>query len=174
MISAIGRESKKGEGLISGFLKKNFKHSVSDLTMQEASRLIETLRSQEGASVARPPPVTAKQVSLLKRLQDGAERMEKLNSMLRKIGKESISELTVPEASAIIDSLILTKAGSSEERGRSPATEKQVRFLEKLYARENSKKTIDTFLAKHRKKSLEELTRSEAGELLDGLVDSSR
>jgi len=175
LISAISRESKKGEALVSSFLKKIFKHSISDLTMQEASRLIESLKDQESAAGSRnPPPATAKQISLLKRLQDGAERMEKLNSMLRKIGKESISELTVPEASAIIDSLILTKAGSSEERGRSPATEKQVRFLEKLYAKENSKKTIDTFLVKHRKKSLEELTRSEAGELLDGLVDSPR
>jgi len=175
LISAIGGESKKGEALISSFLKKSFKHSISDLTMQEASRLIETLKEQEGATESRnPPPVTAKQVSLLKRLQDGVERTQKLKEMLSKLRKDSISELTVPEASAVIDALIVTKAGSSEERGGSPATEKQVRFLEKLYSRETGKKAIDTFLARHRKKSLEELTRSEAGELLDGLVDSAR
>jgi hypothetical protein len=174
LIEKLGKESDRNSGIVAKFLEKNFKHSVADLTMQEASKLIESMKKlQVNSEISNPPPVTAKQIALLKRLQDGNERIQKLRQMLGKLRKDSISELTVPEASAVIDALISTKAGSTEERGRSPATEKQVKFLEKLYARENNNAVIDRYLAKQRKKSLDELTRSEAAELLDRLVETT-
>jgi|GEM_PF-2174031 uncharacterized membrane-anchored protein YjiN (DUF445 family) len=175
LIDKLRQESNRNAESVAKFLEKNFKHSVSDLTMQEASRLIESLKKlQVNSEISSNPPVTAKQIALLKRLQDGSERIQKLMQMLGKLKKDSINELTVPEASTVIDALISTKAGTNEERGRSPATEKQVRFLEKLYATDNNRTVIDGFLTRQRKKNLEELTRSEAGELLDRLVESTR
>ncbi len=175
LIDKLSQASKRNTEAVAKFLEKNFKHSVSDLTMQEASRLIESIKKlQVNSEDSNPPPVTAKQIALLKRLQDGNERIQKLKQMLVKLKKDNINELTVPEASTIIDALISTKAGSMEERGRSPATEKQVKFLEKLYATENNQTVIDGYLARQRKKSLDELTRSEAGELLDRLVETGR
>ena len=175
LIDKLSQVSNRNTETVSKFLEKNFKHSVSDLTMQEASRLIESLKKlQVNSEISNPPPATAKQIALLKRLQDGNERIQKLQQILGKLRKDSINELTVPEASTVIDELISTKAGSTEERGRSPATEKQVKFLEKLYASENNQKVIDGYLARQRKKSLDELTRSEAGELLDRLVETGR
>ena len=175
LIDKLSQASDKNTETISKFLEKNFKHSISDLTMQEASRLIESLKKlQINSEDSNPPPVTVKQIALLKRLQDGSERIQKLKQMLVKLKKDSINELTVPEASTVIDALISAKAGSTEERGRSPATEKQVKFLEKLYANENNRTVIDGYLARQRKKSLDELTRSEAGELLDRLVETTR
>ncbi|MCL4451446.1 MAG: hypothetical protein M1327_02320 [Candidatus Thermoplasmatota archaeon] len=175
LIEKLSQQNDRNTEIIEKFLEKNFKHSVSDLTMQEASRLIESLKKlQDNPEHSNPPPVTAKQIALLKRLQDGNERIEKLKQMLLKLKKDNINELTVPEASSVIDALISTKAGSNEERGKSPATEKQVKFLEKLYASENNRTVIEGYLARRRKKSLDELTRSEAGELLDSLVETTR
>ncbi|MGC8515879.1 MAG: hypothetical protein ACP5OC_07090 [Thermoplasmata archaeon] len=175
LIEKLSQENNRYTEIIEKFLEKNFKHSVSDLTMQEASRLIETLKKlQVNSEISNPPLVSPKQIALLKRLQDGNERIQKLQQILGKLGKDGINELTVPEASTVIDALISTKAGSTEERGRSSATEKQVKFLEKLYANEKNRIVIDGYLARQRKKSLDELTRSEAGKLLDRLVETTR
>ena len=90
LIDKLSQVSNRNTETVSKFLEKNFKHSVSDLTMQEASRLIESLKKlQVNSETSNPPPATAKQIALLKRLQDGNERIQKLQQILGKLRKDS-------------------------------------------------------------------------------------
>ncbi len=158
---------------VNSFLKKSFKHEISDLSMTEASRLIEKIKSERKVEDI-PPPVTSKQLSLIKRLQDSEERISSTARYLSKVKKSSAEELTVREASSLLDELLKLKSGAPEERGRTPLTEKQLHLLERLYKQADTSSSIDEFLKKFRKKSLEELTRSEAGIILDRILEARR
>ena len=87
------------------------------------------------------------------------------------MGITEISELSVSQASQLIDRLLTAKAGTKEERSMSPATMKQIRYIEKLLENEKFRKTVEELFRKYRKKTADELTRKEAGEIIDRVIE---
>jgi hypothetical protein len=163
--------AKDGKRIIEKYLKETEKKTVEDLTLQEASRLI--TRIKDGRIQAPPTKTspTVKQATLIRSLQDGDERIRITADYLRKMGITEISELSVSQASQLIDRLLAAKSGTKEERSMSPATMKQIRYIEKLLENEKFKKTVEDLLRKYRKKTADELTRKEAGEIIDRVIE---
>ncbi len=163
--------AKDGKRIIEKYLKETEKKTVEDLTLQEASRLITRIKDGRIQAPSTKTSPTVKQATLIRSLQDGDERIRITADYLRKMGITEISELSVSQASQLIDRLLAAKSGTKEERSMSPATMKQIRYIEKLLENEKFKKTVEDLLRKYRKKTADELTRKEAGEIIDRVIE---
>ncbi|MCL5804479.1 MAG: hypothetical protein M1306_04145 [Candidatus Thermoplasmatota archaeon] len=164
-------DAKDGKRIIEKYLKETEKKTVEDLTLQEASRLITRIKDGRIQAPSTKTSPTVKQATLIRSLQDGDERIRITADYLRKMGITEISELSVSQASQLIDRLLAAKSGTKEERSMSPATMKQIRYIEKLLENEKFKKTVEDLLRKYRKKTADELTRKEAGEIIDRVIE---
>ncbi len=164
-------DAKDGKRIIEKFLKEVEKRTVADLTLQEASRLITRIKENKIQVVPLKSSPTLKQIALIRSLQDGEERIRITSEYLKKNGNIDISELSVSQASQLIDSLLTAKAGNKDERSMSPATMKQIRYIEKLLENEKFREIIEEYFRKHRKGSPDELTRKEAGEIIDRVIE---
>lgn len=162
---------KDGKKIIEKFLKEAEKKSVEDLTLQEASRLITRIKDNRIQAPSTKSSPTVKQIALIRSLQDGEERIRITAEYLRKTRITEVSELSVTQASELIDRLLIAKAGNKEERSMSPATMKQTRYIEKLLENEKFRKIIEELFRKFRKGSPDELTRKEAGEIIDRIIE---
>ena len=164
-------DAKDGKRIIEKYLKETEKKTVEDLTLQEASRLITRIKDNKIQTPSTKTSPTVKQTTLIRSLQDGDERIRITADYLLKMGITEISELSVSQASQLIDRLLTAKAGTKEERSMSPATMKQIRYIEKLLENEKFRKTVEELFRKYRKKTADELTRKEAGEIIDRVIE---
>lgn len=153
------------------FLKHLGKGSVSELTVPEASSLIDKLKKIHvaGDEMSRSGP-TDKQIKFIGNLQDSEERIKYTTKFLSGINKKNYSELTLSEASSLIDGLMGTKGSGSANTSRDfNVTPKQVNFIKSLQTSERETKISSEFLTSLGKKSVEELTRTEASKLIEKL-----
>lgn len=160
------RESKKQE-----FLSKLGKESIEELSVQEASKLIESLKSMEVKGNSEKgnsdPMATGKQISFLTSLQSSESRISAAREYLSKVGKPSINLLSMQEASELIERLKSIEVPRGTDTSQAPVTQKQVRYIMSLASSDEKKKIAELFLKKINKKEFEELTRKEASQLID-------
>ena len=91
----------------SKYLSSHGKSSINHLTMSEASELIDSLTKIRGDPVANATVThaTKKQIQFIKNLQDTDVRLETVKNFLSGIKKKSFDELTIKEASELIERL---------------------------------------------------------------------
>ena len=107
-ITKLREGSSEREDFIQKFLEEKAKDNVSQLSVPEASSLIDSLKkikSEGSAYAGDAKTATPKQIKFIKALQNSSEKLEKSISYLKNIGKDDISELTVKEASGLIELL---------------------------------------------------------------------
>ncbi|MCL4356659.1 MAG: hypothetical protein M1460_02185 [Candidatus Thermoplasmatota archaeon] len=107
-ITKLREGSGERENFIQKFLEEKAKDNISQLSVPEASSLIDSLKkikSEGSASEGGVKTATPKQIKFIKALQNSSEKLEKSISYLKNIGKDDISELTVKEASGLIELL---------------------------------------------------------------------
>ncbi len=107
-ITNLEKNSKGGEKTLKDYLSDKRKGSVSELTSREASELIDKLKTLpkiEGAlTQGGGRNATPKQISFINSLLSrNPASKEKLEKYLKDNKKGSIEELSVPEASKLID-----------------------------------------------------------------------
>ena len=109
------------------------KSRVNDLTMQEASKLIDALkkiRVENGKSGSSY--LTGKQLSYLQNLVRDPGRKETSEKYLLEHGKEGMNFLAMDEASELIDMLRNIKTEGTGSNSEAPATKKQIQFIKNL------------------------------------------
>ena len=154
------------------FLDSTGKGSLEELSVQEASKLIDELikiTPVNADGTIHVPLATGKQISFLTNLQNSEERIMMTRDYLASKEKTSINLLSMTEASELIDSLRTIATPKGEEAGLSPVTPKQVKFILNLQNTEDKKKIAALYLKKLGKQSVDELTRKEASSLIDML-----
>ncbi|MGC8620091.1 MAG: hypothetical protein ACP5LA_06280 [Thermoplasmata archaeon] len=152
---------------IKQFLKDKNKNSIEELTIKEASELIELIKKIKSDNMG-DLYATGKQISFIENLQKN-EHAEKLTeNFLKNKNKETVNFLTMQEASELINELkkIIDKDGIQKER---KITEKQLNYLKKLLKTEEKKELAYKFLTALNKNSIEDLTSKEASLLIDKL-----
>lgn len=113
---------------------------------------------------------TKNQLNFIRRLREASqEREEKLQEFLKSKQKADPSELDVPEASELIDSLKKIKV-VGEAISENYATGKQINFLANLQDSDERRESTAAFLSEHEKESINHLTMSEASELIEKLM----
>lgn len=147
--------------------------AVSDLAMDEASKLIELLKEvKKKHNLPDILHITSKQIALIRSLQDGEARIAITSKFLKEHDLQDPEQLSLQDASALINSLLAAKAGTKEERMQSPITLKQLHFIESLSSKEKKQEILSRFLKKVKKKDPGELNRSEARNLIDLLLET--
>ncbi|MCW6169411.1 MAG: hypothetical protein LVQ96_07900 [Thermoplasmatales archaeon] len=157
--------------ILENFLNEKKVMDVDELTIDDASKLIEELKKvktdEDNKSFA-----TGKQISLLNKLQDTDERIRITGQFLDEKQKETVNILSVHEASELIDKLMKLPSGTKQDTAGSLATDKQLKFVKSLQNSEKRLEVTRTFLIELKKSTIEELTRSEASALIDSLKES--
>lgn len=169
-INKLRNASQEREEAVQQFLKSREKGDIIELSVPETSDLIDTLKriKVEGEAVSAGY-ATGKQISFMTNLQDTEEKRSKAQSYLKERGKVSVNELSINEASELIDLLMQMPKGERLGANEMPPTSKQIRFLESLMKTPKGAETAKTFMSKARKGNLEELNRKEASELIEKL-----
>lgn len=173
-INKLRGASTEREETVQQFLKSREKADISELTVPETSELIDELKKikvsgeEAGAGFA-----TGKQISFLTNLQDTEERRAFAIDFLGKMGKKSVNELSIPEASELIDTLMKMPRGERLDASEMAPTTKQLRFIQSLQKSPDGSGIASSYMKKLKKKSLEELTRKEASELIEMLKSTS-
>ncbi len=117
---------------------------------------------------------TQSQLSFTRKLRNAShERDEISQRSLKEKGKSDASELTMQEASALIDKMKNVKILGSD--GETPweevfATGKQITFLARLQDSDERKDAAKKYLSESRKYSINALSMHEASELIDILA----
>ncbi len=166
--SASDERENKFQELMGSFGKGD----VSELDMREASQIIEDLKKivVEGEQAGSGKP-TVKQLSFLQNLQDTEERIKVTGEFLKSKGKDSLSGLSVPEASDLIDRLMKIKGGQRVDTSGNPATGKQINYIRKLQESEEMKKVYTKLMEKFRKSDISDLTKGEASEIIEKMKE---
>lgn len=155
-------------------LKEIGKGDVSELDVGEASQVIDALKKVEvEGERGGPSRPTPKQLSFLQNLQDTEERIRSTDEFLEKHDKPSIADLSVPEASELIDVLAKLKGGQRLDTSENPATEKQLNFIKRLQKSEDAMKVYNSLMRKFRKSSLADVTKGEASELIEKMKEKT-
>lgn len=158
---------------VKAFLAREGKDTVGDLSIDEASRLIEGLQKiRREKNIPDIIHVSKKQVALIRSLQDGEERIRITQKFLKERALSDPEELALHDASLLIDSLLAAKAGTKEERMQSPITLKQLHFISSLLSSGKKSEIFSRYMKSVKKKTPEELSRSEARNLIDILLET--
>ena len=80
---------------------------------------------------------------------------------------EFFNLLTMQEASDLIEKLKSIEIKKGQDTSGAPVTPKQIKYISSLMASEEKKKIAQVFLQKLNKKSVEEMNRREASQLID-------
>lgn len=169
-LNRLREASGEREEAVSQFLKDVGKGDIQELSVPETSDLIDSLKKikVEGETMSSGY-ATGKQISFLTNLQDTEERRAKAKDYLDGIGKASVNELSINEASELIDTLMKMPRGERLDASEMGPTGKQIKFIQSLAKNQNGTNTVSSYLKKVKKGSLEELTRKEASELIEKL-----
>lgn len=169
-INRLRNASQEREEAVQEFLRSRDKGDILELSVPETSDLIDTLKriKVEGEAISAGY-ATGKQISFMTNLQDTEERREKANAFLKEHKKVSVNELSIAEASELIDTLMQMPRGERLSGSEMPPTAKQVKFIENLSKSPKGSEVSKSYLSKVRKGNFEELTRKEASELIEKL-----
>jgi len=170
-IRKLEQASTERGTLLEKFLNEKKVMDIEELTIDDASRLIEELKKVK-VEEDKSAYATGKQISLLNKLQDTEERIKTTEEFLDQKGKETVNVLTIHEASELIDKLMKLPAGNKQESAGNLATGKQLKFIKSLQNSDKRLETTRTFLIELKKSNIDELTRSEASQLIDALKES--
>ncbi len=172
-IDKLRGASPEREETVMKFLQTKEKSSISELTVPETSELIDRLKAikVEGENISAGF-ATGKQISFLTNLQDTEERRATARDFLSNLGKTSVNELSINEASELIDTLMKMPRGERLDASELAPTSKQLKFIQSLQKSPNGSAIASSFLKKIRKAMLDELTRKEASELIELLKNA--
>lgn len=169
-INKLRGASEEREEAVSVFLKERDKRDIEELSVPETSDLIDALKKiKVEGEVMSGGYATGKQISFLTNLQDTEERRTKAKEYLDNLGKVSVNELSINEASELIDTLMKMPRGERLDASEMGPTSKQIKFIQSLARNNNGTEIVSSHLKKLKKESLEELTRKEASELIEKL-----
>lgn len=169
-INKLRGASQEREEAVQEFLKARDKADIQELSVPETSDLIDSLKriKVEGEEVSAGL-ATGKQISFLNNLQDTEERKKSTSEFLKPLGKASVNELTINEASELIDTLMKMPRGERLDASEMAPTSKQIKFIQSLQKSPDGTGVASSYLKKLGKGTLEELTRKEASELIEKL-----
>ncbi len=169
-INKLREASGEREETVSKFLKERDKNDIQELSIPETSDLIDALKKikVEGETLSAGF-ATGKQISFLTNLQDTEERRTAARDYLKNLGKDSVNELSINEASELIDTLMKMPRGERLDASEMGPTAKQIKFIQSLQKNPNGSGIVSAHLKKLKKESLEELTRKEASDLIEKL-----
>ena len=110
----------EGEETLQHYLHGKRKSRVSDLSVKEASELIEKLKSIHGTDNIGivNKNATKKQIQFIMNLQDTHKNMETAKKYLAGLKKKRLEEITINEASGLIDMLKVIKGGKLGGNGK--------------------------------------------------------
>ncbi len=166
-INRLVSSSKEADARLKKLLSEKYRTELQDLPRREASDLIDELKRVSSSDPSHSEGnLTKKQQSFIQRLQDMEERVEATKSFLRECGKGGIDELSIKEASSLIDRLLSIRVG--KRLSDVPATDKQIGFIEKL-TKSDKGNHLEAFLKEFGKKSISDLTREEASKIINSL-----
>lgn len=173
-IEKLRGASSEREEAVMKFLKSKEKANISELSVPETSDLIDRLKTikVEGENISAGF-ATGKQISFLTNLQDTEERRSAAMKYLKNLGKASVNELAINEASELIDTLMKMPRGERLDASELAPTAKQLKFIQTLQKSPDGSGIASSYLKKLRKAQLEELTRKEASELIELLKGTS-
>lgn len=171
-IKRLRDSSNEREEAFQSLLKDREKLDVGELSIQEASEVIDALKKivVEGDN-STDIYATGKQIDFISRLQDTEERVAATKEQLEKLGKESINHLSIQEASELIDKLIKMTGPDKSGNYESMATSKQIKFIKNLQKSEKQLELARSYLKEIKKENFDELTRKEASELINKLKE---
>ena len=174
-IEKLRSASSEREEVVLKFLNEKGMGSIKELSVPETSELIDKLKAikVEGENVSSGF-ATGKQISFLTNLQDTEERRSAVRDHLQGLGKQSVNELSINEASELIDTLMKMPRGERLDASELAPTAKQIKFIQSLQKSPNGTGVASSYLKKLGKGMLEELTRKEASELIELLKNSSQ
>jgi len=162
--SSMEREEKFKE-----FMKEKGKEKVEDLTIKEASELIEKLKGiKNEKDNSKEIYATGKQISFIENLQRNEKAEEITSEYLRNKDKKTVNFLTMQEASELIDKL-KNISGIDNKNSIRHITEKQLEYLKNLLNTDEKRKIAFKYLSLLNKKNIEDLTSKEASVLIDKL-----
>ncbi len=171
-IRKLCEDDSDREAKVTEYLNIKGKDEVKDLSMQEASELIDSLKKIKGPeSDKKEVLATGKQISFITNLQDTEERKNLVSSYLAEKKKANINSLTMAEASSLIDRLMQLKGGPRTSSADNLATKKQIQFIKSLQDTDSKLKFALSYLKDLKKMSIEELTKKEASALIEKLKD---
>lgn len=171
-IDRLRSASEEREDGFQEVLKSLGKGDVSELDMKEASQVIDALKKIEVEGEAGGPgSPTDKQLSFLHNLQDSEERISATSKFLKKVDKKTMGNLTVSEASELIDSLTKIKGGPRVDTSSNPATEKQLFFINRLQNSDETKKQYRALMKKFGKEDPSDLTKGEASQIIEKMKE---
>jgi len=169
-ISRLLKTDIERNEIIEKFLLDRGKARVQELSVKEASELIDKLKSNStGHTVngtAGGESASEKQASFILALQTDEARKSYVNKFLEAGRKKSLQELSVKEASELISDLKAMPSMRTEEQGNFLITPKQLRFIAVLEKKPGNSKTVADYLTRVRKGMVDELLSSEASELI--------
>lgn len=99
------QDSEERQKAVREYLGSHGMDAVNFLHLTEASELIDILMKIPGTQKNSTGNATRKQVQFIKNLQDSDVKLEITSKYLKDLGRGSIDDLTVKEASALIDRL---------------------------------------------------------------------
>lgn len=169
IITRLSSSSGERKMFLERFLKSNGMKRVGDLTMKEASGLIDEL-SRISGEVRIEHFLSSHQLDFLDQLQDTNARRGYTGDYLASRGKKSIHSLSGSEASELISVLQTMKPPSEGEKLDAPITIKQLERINELQDTEERREFTDRFIVQTLGKELNEMTRQEADELI-GLLE---
>ncbi len=153
------------------FLSESGKKSMEELSIPEASKLIDELRkiAPKGGDgrTSGKPLATGKQIAFLTNLQNSEQRIAVAREFLKNHSKDSLNLLNMDEASELIEKLKSMAVEKGTDTSGIPVSQKQIKYIESLQKAEDKKEIAHLFLAKLKKKTVDELTRKEASQLID-------
>ena len=150
-------------------LRSAGKGRVEELSVQDASKLIDELKKIKVENEKSSTHLTGKQLSFLQTLTRDENRKVESDKYLKMHRKEDLNFLSIEEASELIELLKDVKGEVSGNISDKPASPKQVKFIKGLQETEDSMEISRDYLADIRKKSLDELTSREASVLIEKL-----
>ena len=113
--------------------------------------------------------VTKKQIKYISTMVVDVERRKALDDFLKLKEIATIAELTVEDASELIDKLKSMPYDQPETKTEKPATKKQIDYIKNLQNTDKKKETAKNYLTEKKKNGMEELTSREASALIDAL-----
>jgi hypothetical protein len=165
-------ESVDRENFLKEFLDNKSKDDVQELTIPEASELIDSLKKIKNPESANKEVLaTGRQITFITNMQDTEERKMLIHSYLSDHKKETINNLSMSEASMLIDKLMQLKGVRSSSNADNLASKKQIQFIKNLQDTDTKLKFAANYLKDLEKMSIEELTKKEASLLIEKLKD---
>ncbi|HLH86268.1 MAG TPA: hypothetical protein VKU79_05345 [Thermoplasmataceae archaeon] len=166
-IESLTKDSSERNDYLASFLRQAGKSGIRDLTLEEASKLISSLKGIKTSNSQDSPPLTKKQKTYLESLlRNEAARVE-TGKFLNSLGLVSIDDLRMDDASRLIDSLKKTVSGRPDQKARRYASKKQINFIRSLATGTDKEKILVDFLKGRGKSNIEDLFTDEASEIID-------